>query len=65
MDEAPALALPAAFYLGEDRLATDLRAVLARGWQLVAHAADVAGIGDHVVTRVADAPVIVVRGDDG
>ncbi|MGQ0384363.1 MAG: aromatic ring-hydroxylating oxygenase subunit alpha, partial [Gammaproteobacteria bacterium] len=42
-----------------------LRAVLARGWQLVAHAADVAGIGDHVVTRVADAPVIVVRGDDG
>ncbi|MGQ0430023.1 MAG: aromatic ring-hydroxylating oxygenase subunit alpha [Gammaproteobacteria bacterium] len=61
----PPTALPPAFYLGADRLATDMRAVHARGWQLVAHASDLAGAGDHVVTRIADAPVIVVRGDDG
>ncbi len=62
--EAPALALPPAYYLGEGMLATDSRRVLARGWQLVAHASDLSGAGDHVVARVADAPVIVVRGDD-
>jgi choline monooxygenase len=57
--------LPPAFYLGADRLATDLRAVLARGWQLVAHASELSGSGDHVVTQVAQAPVLLVRGEDG
>jgi choline monooxygenase len=65
VDEATALSLPPAFYLGAERLATDLRAVFARGWQLVAHASELSGPGDHVVTRVAEAPVLVVRGDDG
>ncbi|HEY7741060.1 MAG TPA: hypothetical protein VIB01_10655, partial [Steroidobacteraceae bacterium] len=63
--ESPALALPPAYYLGADMLAQDRRSVLARGWQLAAHASDLAGSGDHVVTAVADVPVLLVRGDDG
>jgi choline monooxygenase len=65
VSESPALALPPAYYLGADMLAQDRRSVLARGWQLAAHASDLAGSGDHVVTAVADVPVLLVRGDDG
>ncbi len=60
-----AVALPPGFYLGADMLAQDQSLVFARSWQLVAHRDDLAGRGDHVVTRIADTPVLVVRGDDG
>ncbi len=62
--ESGVLALPPSFYLGADMLAQDTTRVLANGWQLVAHAADLADPGDHVVTQVAGAPVLIVRGDD-
>ena len=60
-----ASALPARHYLGADRLATEQRAVFARSWQLVAHQALLAEPGDHVVDRIGNVPVIIVRGQDG
>ena len=62
---ASASALPAAFYLGEATAALDRRAVFARSWQLVAHASQVDGAGDHVVASIAGVPLLIVRGDDG
>ncbi len=60
-----ALALPATLYTDASVLALERRAVFARSWQLVAHAAQVRDSGDHVVTEVAGVPLLVVRGDDG
>jgi choline monooxygenase len=60
-----ATALPARYYFGEDMLAMEQRAVFARSWQLVAHHAQLAEPGDHVVERIGEEPVIVVRGQDG
>ena len=69
VDEEKALdlasALPARYYFGEDMLAMEQRAVFARSWQLVAQHAQLAEPGDHVVERIGDVPVIVVRGQDG
>ena len=69
IDEGKALelasALPARHYFGEDMLAMEQRAVFARSWQLVAHQAQLAEPGDHVVERIGEVPVIVVRGQDG
>ena len=58
-------ALPANHYLGNDMLAMEQRAVFARSWQLVAHGQQLAEPGDHVVEKIGDAPVILVRGQDG
>lgn len=69
VDAAKALelasALPARYYFGEDMLAMEQRAVFARSWQLVAQHAQLAEPGDHVVERIGEVPVIVVRGQDG
>ena len=69
VDAAKALelasALPARYYFGEDMLAMEQRSVFARSWQLVAHHALLAEPGDHVVERIGEVPVIVVRGQDG
>ena len=69
VDAAKALelasALPARYYFGEDMLAMEQRSVFARSWQLVAHQAQLAEPGDHVVERIGEVPVIVVRGQDG
>jgi len=40
-------------------------AVFARSWQLVAHAAQLAEPGDHVVCEAADTPLLLLRGEDG
>lgn len=58
------LALPPGFYLGADMLAQDQARVLAQGWQYVAHRDELSGKGDHVVTQIAETPVLVVRGAD-
>ena len=58
-------ALPAAFYIGDATAARDRRAVFARSWQLVAHASQLDGAGDHVVASIAGVPLLIVRGDDG
>ena len=60
-----ASALPARYYFGEDMLAMEQRSVFARSWQLIAHHDQLAEPGDHVVEKIGDVPVIVVRGQDG
>jgi len=60
-----ASALPARYYFGDDMLAMEQRSVFAQSWQLVAHHNQLAEPGDHVVEKIADVPVIVVRGQDG
>jgi choline monooxygenase len=62
---ATALSLPAACYTAAQFAATERRTVFARGWQLVAHAEQVAGAGDHALAEIAGVPLLVVRGDDG
>lgn len=62
---AEAYALPAACYTAPESLERDRRAVFAHSWQLVAHTAQLEGVGDHVVTEVAGVPLVVVRGEDG
>ncbi|RPI13611.1 MAG: aromatic ring-hydroxylating dioxygenase subunit alpha [Lysobacterales bacterium] len=60
-----ARALEPRWYLGEDMLALDRRAVFARTWQFVAHRAQLEAPGDHVVEQVAGMPVLLLRGRDG
>ena len=48
---AEAYALPAACYTAPESLERDRRAVFAHSWQLVAHTAQLEGVGDHVVTE--------------
>jgi len=60
-----ALALPAPLYTDPAQLQREQRAVFARSWQLVAHAAQLRAAGDHVVSEVAGVPIVLVRGDDG
>ena len=60
-----ASALPARYYFGEDMLAMEQRSVFARSWQLVAHHDQLAEPGDHVVEKIGEVPVIVIRGQDG
>lgn len=60
-----ASALPARYYFGEDMLAMEQRSVFARSWQLVAHHDQLVEAGDHVVEKIGEVPVIVIRGQDG
>jgi choline monooxygenase len=60
-----ASALPARYYFGDDMLAMEQRSVFARSWQLVAHHSQLAEPGDHVVEKIGEVPVIVIRGQDG
>jgi choline monooxygenase len=60
-----AVALPAPLYTDAAAYETERRVVFARSWQLVAHAGDLAGAGDHVVAEIAGLPIVVVRGGDG
>ena len=59
-----ATALPARFYHGADSAALDRRAVFAKSWQLLAHASQLAGPGDHVVGEIAAVPLLLVRGEN-
>ncbi|MGB0132888.1 aromatic ring-hydroxylating oxygenase subunit alpha [Dokdonella sp.] len=60
-----ATALPAPFYTDPDAFAAERQCVFASSWQLVAHASELSGTGDHVVTEVAGLPLIIVHGEDG
>ena len=57
--------LPAFAYTDAALLQRERAAVFARSWQLVAHRAQLAQAGDHVVCEVADTPVLLLRGADG
>jgi len=58
-----ALTLPARFYTDTRMPALDASAVFARSWQLVCHQSQLTGVGDHVVTRIAGLPLLVVRSE--
>jgi len=58
-------ALDAAYYFGDATLELELKSVFGASWQLVAHRAEVAGPGDHVLMDVAGTPVLLLRGTDG
>lgn len=58
-------ALPARYYFDPAMAALDRRGIFDRGWQLVAHACQLQGAGDHVVADLAGLPVLAVRGADG
>jgi len=60
-----AVALQAPLYTDANVSSIEHSAVFARSWQLVAHAAQLAGTGDHVVADIAGVPLVLVRGDDG
>jgi choline monooxygenase len=60
-----ASALPAPFYVEPQALVTEQRLVFARSWQLIAHAAALEGVGDHVIGLSGLVPIVVVRGEDG
>ncbi|WP_345294824.1 aromatic ring-hydroxylating dioxygenase subunit alpha [Luteimonas vadosa] len=60
-----ATALPARFYVDPGVAALDRRAIFDRSWHLVAHACQLAAVGDHVVADLAGLPVLAVRGQDG
>lgn len=60
-----ARALPAHFYVDARSHELERRAVFARSWQLLAHASQLTGSGDHVVGEIAGVPLLVVRGSDG
>jgi len=64
---APAIewSLPARHYVDPELAECERTAVFARSWQLVAHAAQLAGHGDHAVADVAGVPLLLVRGDEG
>ncbi len=58
-----ALSLPAACYVDPEFERIEGAAVFARGWQLVAHAAQLTHPGDHVVAQVGSVPLVIVRGE--
>lgn len=60
-----ARALPAPFYTDPGAFTAEQQCVFRNSWQLVAHAAELSGAGDHVVSTVAGLPLILVRADDG
>jgi choline monooxygenase len=60
-----AYALPARCYVDAGMHALERSAVFARGWQLVAHAAQVAAPGDHAVAQIAGVPLVIVRDEAG
>jgi choline monooxygenase len=60
---AQALALPAPCYVDPDWAQRENETVFARSWQLVAHAAQLAAPGDHVVAQIGRVPLVIVRGE--
>lgn len=60
-----ASALEARYYAEPAWLAHEQASVFAASWQLLAHAAQLAGPGDHVVREINGRPLILVRGEEG
>lgn len=59
---AEALALPARCYVDDAVERSERATVFATGWQLVAHAGQIAEPGDHVVAQLGAVPLLLVRG---
>lgn len=58
----PSFTLPAERYAGNDWQRRERDSVFATGWQLVGHASQFTGSGDHVVADIGGVPLLVVRG---
>jgi choline monooxygenase len=58
-----ALGLPARCYVDADFEQRERSKVFATCWQLVAHAAQVAEPGDHIVAEAGGVPLLIVRGE--
>lgn len=52
-------------YTSPDVFALEMRQIFREGWVFVAHESEVPEPGDYLTKRIADEPVIVVRGKDG
>ena len=61
---ARAQTIPSAWYTDQAFYQLDRKAIFARTWQGIGHAAQVAEPGCHLVAEIAGEPVIVVRGKD-
>jgi phenylpropionate dioxygenase-like ring-hydroxylating dioxygenase large terminal subunit len=57
--------IPARFYTDARVLDDENRAIFARTWQLVGRAEQVAEPGQFFTAKVADEPLLIVRGNDG
>ncbi len=62
---ADAHGLPATCYTDFELALRERSAIFARSWQLVAHRAQLANPGDHVVAEVAGTPLLLLRDDHG
>lgn len=62
---ADAHGLPAACYTDADLAQRERSAIFARSWQLVAHRAQLAAPGDHVVAEIAGTPLLLLRDQGG
>lgn len=62
---ATARALHAALYTEEKAAYAERKCIFAQSWQLLAHAGELTGVGDHVVDAIGGVPVVLVRGEDG
>ena len=58
-------ALDPAYYFGEATFELERRRVFGASWQLVAHRAELATAGDHLLVNIAGVPVVVLRAADG
>lgn len=58
-------ALDPAFYFDEATFALERRRVFGAAWQLVAHRAELATAGDHLLVNIAGTPVVLLRAADG
>lgn len=60
-----ALTLPASCYVQAECALHERDAVFARSWQLISHAAPVAGPGDHALAEIAGVPLLLLRDQHG
>ncbi len=69
-DERPpgldqARALDPKFYFGDPTFELERQQIFAASWQMVAHHAELAEAGDHLLVNVAGTPVVLLRATDG
>src|ERR1700751_2283575 len=62
---AEARALPPEFYHDEAFFALEKKLIFAKDWLCAGLAADIPDPGDHLTYRIADQPILVIRGEDG
>jgi choline monooxygenase len=69
-DEQPpgldrAHALESKYYFGDATFELERQQIFAASWQMVAHHAELAEAGDHLLVNIAGTPVVLLRATDG